>query len=517
MAKRVATPGVYVVEKTSFGKSSVALPTAIPVFIGYTQKAVREGKSLVNTPFPINSLKDYKTYFGGSTQHQFEIAPVETGEFDIEVNSIKYMLKPASTRFLLYDSLRFYFANGGSTAFIISVGQYLNNKGEANRVVKSDLLKGLKAAELQPEPTLTVIPDLMNLDAGAAADIQQQMMIQAAKLQDRFAILDVANGDKERTLMDNDVITQFREKVGVDSLAFGAAYYPWVNTTVVDADELNFTNVVNKEVLIEVLSQEAEAIYTNKRKVEDIKAELAKMLDENASVSSLDKTLKVVCPSYVTLLKRLEKKLNVLPPSGGLAGLYARIDDSRGVWKAPANESLVSVVSPAVMLSNEEQEDLNVTVSGKSVNAIRHFAGEGTLVWGARTLDGNSQDWKYINVRRTLTYIEQSVKNTARSFVFEPNSSSTWVSIKASISNFLTGLWQQGGLAGGAAAQAYEVAVGLGTSMTSEDILEGIMRVNVKVALLRPAEFIIITFEQKMQEAGGGEEEGGGDEGGGEE
>jgi phage tail sheath protein FI len=177
------------------------------------------------------------------------------------------------------------------------------------------------------------------------------------------------------------------------------------------------------------------------------------------------------------------------------------VDNSRGVWKAPANVSLNAVVSPAVNITHDDQEDLNVTTQGKSINAIRPFIGEGTLVWGARTLDGNSQDWRYINVRRTMIMLEESIRLATKAYVFENNDANTWVTIKSMINNFLTGIWKRGGLAGSAAADAFSVHVGLGETMTPNDILDGILRVTVLVALIRPAEFIEITFQQQMQKS----------------
>ena len=131
--------------------------------------------------------------------------------------------------------------------------------------------------------------------------------------------------------------------------------------------------------------------------------------------------------------------------------------------------------------------------------------GKGTLIWGARTLDGNSQDWRYINVRRTMIMIEQSVKYAVENYVFEPNTQQTWIKVKATIDNFLTNLWRDGALVGPSPSSAFNVSLGLGVTMTPVDILDGIMRVSVKVAISRPAEFIEITFEQKMQEAGSNE------------
>lgn len=193
--------------------------------------------------------------------------------------------------------------------------------------------------------------------------------------------------------------------------------------------------------------------------------------------------------------------LNLLPPSAAMAGIYTMVDNTRGVWKAPANVSVNYVNKPKENIDNAMQADLNMPMNGKAINAIRTFPGEGIKVWGARTLDGNSQDWRYINVRRTITFLEQSVKNAARAYVFEPNDANTWINMKCMIENFLRSVWKRGGLAGASPEDAFEVHVGLGDTMTPEDILEGIMRITVLVAVSRPAEFIEITFQQQMQKS----------------
>lgn len=108
-------------------------------------------------------------------------------------------------------------------------------------------------------------------------------------------------------------------------------------------------------------------------------------------------------------------------------------------------------------------------------------------------------DWRYVNVRRTLLFLEESVKNAARAYVFEPNDANTWVKMKGLIENFLNSVWKRGGLAGATPEDAFEVRVGLGDTMTADDILEGIMRITVLVAVTHPAEFIEITFQQQMQ------------------
>jgi len=191
-----------------------------------------------------------------------------------------------------------------------------------------------------------------------------------------------------------------------------------------------------------------------------------------------------------------------LPPSSTMAGIYARVDSDRGVWKAPANVSLNYVVQPSLQISHEDQRDLNVdTVAGKSVNAIRAFVGKGNLVWGARTLAGNDNEWRYINVRRFFNMAEESIKKATEQFVFEPNDKNTWVRVKAMIDNFLTAQWRAGALAGPTPDKAFYVSVGLGETMTAQDILEGNMIIEIGMAAVRPAEFIILKFSHKMQEA----------------
>ena len=204
---------------------------------------------------------------------------------------------------------------------------------------------------------------------------------------------------------------------------------------------------------------------------------------------------------YQSMIKTVKASLNLLPPSAAMAGIYTMVDNTRGVWKAPANVSVNYINRPEININNREQEDLNVPANGKAINAIRSFIGEGIKVWGARTLDSNSLDWRYINVRRTMIFLEESVKNAAHAYVFEPNDANTWLNIKYMIENFLRGVWKRGGLAGATPEDAFSVHVGLGDTMTPEDVLEGIMRVTVLVAISRPAEFIEITFQQQMQKS----------------
>jgi len=526
MAIKLATPGVYIEEKNAFPNSVAAVPTAVPAFVGYTEKVTRNGQSLINKPVRIGSLTDFQSIFGGGFSPTFDIKEVSNvPSYDFEIDGKTYQVTPSSnSRFILFDSIRLFFANGGGTCYVVSAGSYFapgkvapassepkdpKAKPEPtpsapapkpNAISKKALEDGIAALVLEDEPTMLVIPEAVMLEKADCYALQQAMVMHCGfKMRDRFAIVDIYDGYEARTYDEKDVITQFREGIGNNNLDFVAAYYPWVYTSIVQNEEVSFHNIANTNKLAELLTKEATETTNDAKRSEEIKIEVAKLKDSPSE--SLNQTLKTISPAFKTILDRVKMQMNILPPAAGMAGVYSAIDSSRGVWKAPANVGFNSVITPTVKLTHEDQEDLNITVTGKSVNAIRTFTGEGPVIWGARTMDGNSQDWRYINVRRTMIYIEQSIKFAAKAYVFEPNTSSTWVLIRSMISSFLSNLWTQGGLVGLTPGDAYEVLIGLGSTMTPNDILDGVMRITVKVAVSRPAEFIVITFQQKMQES----------------
>jgi uncharacterized protein len=509
MAQTLATPGVYIEEKNAFPNSVAGIPTAIPAFIGYTEKSVRDGQSLLNKAIRISSLTEYHSFFGAGFRTSFRIEQNDRpdSEYDFLIDEAGYNVVPDnSSRFIFYEAIRLFFANGGGTCYVISVGTYYSNgDDQSTRSVNSISKKAFETAITglisEEEPTMLLIPEAIMLEEGDCFALQQAMLQHCGlKMKNRFAILDVYNGNKGRTYDKQDVITRFREGVGSNFLSYGAAYYPYINSSIVQNEELDYRNIANLDELERLLIREAE-FNSDKKKSEDIKTEVRKLSNADADVESLTQTLKVISPAFKNALSKIRILLNVLPPSPAMAGIYSAVDASRGVWKAPANTSISSAVGPTVKITHDDQEDLNLTVTGKSVNAIRSFIGEGTIVWGARTLDGNSQDWRYINVRRTLIFIEQSIKYAAKAYVYEANAAGTWVLIKSMISSFLNDLWKAGGLVGNNPEDAYIVEVGLGTTMTPNDVLDGIMRITVKVAVSRPAEFIVITFQQKMQES----------------
>ncbi|HQU78828.1 MAG TPA: phage tail sheath C-terminal domain-containing protein [Azonexus sp.] len=213
-----------------------------------------------------------------------------------------------------------------------------------------------------------------------------------------------------------------------------------------------------------------------------------------------EQTLTESFTPYRNVIKGIGSTLTLCPPSGAIAGIYALVDSQRGVWKAPANVSLNGVIAPAASFTTSETDELNVhAATGKSINAIRAFVGKGTLVWGARTLAGNDNEWRYISVRRFFNMVEESIKKSTYWAVFEPNDANTWVKVRGMIENYLTQKWREGALAGATTKEAFFVRCGLGVTMSAQDILEGRMNVEIGMAVVRPAEFIILKFSHKLQ------------------
>lgn len=696
------TPGVYIVEKDAFPNSIVQVATAVPVFIGHTEKAVNGNRSLRNQPWRISSMAEFDQYFGGPAPARFNLTTSQSQKrdsiyavsvvedaADIVINGTDYWLTQSTTPYLMYSAMRLFFQNGGGPCYIVSIGGY-DDAFDAGKMTKPFV-----ALEKEQEPTLVVIPEAVRLSHQDCNSVQQAMLTHCARMMSRFAVLDIWDGWRDRQDAAGDMVDAFRNALGINNLNYGAAYYPWVNSTILQNRDVTFSHfdgdgqaklqeLLRKELLpgnppanprvalkaaadkinaaaenadltlsdeetsdltealnavqdkfsvpaakmkalksaMDALSPTAEADtltaavaavkdaadnaeYSLTKVFSDVKRKITKhisdlvkngveslqlgdgvlkkidqkidstgpyasisasqkqSLDEAATTfvtdvtadtalteikqavttvvstitgfkspsggadapltpaqkelstaidsitddwtdkaddkAMLDKMLRSQSLVYRELTAEVAGKLNLLPPSSAMVGIYTMVDATRGVWKAPANVSLSSVVSPTVNISNAEQEDLNVTPMGKSINAIRPFIGEGVLVWGARTLDGNSLDWRYINVRRTMIMIEESVRLAAKAYVFEPNTANTWVTVKSMISNFLNGIWKAGGLAGAVPEDAFSVHVGLGETMTPNDILEGILRVTVLLAPTRPAEFIEITFQQQQQ------------------
>lgn len=686
MAASYKTPGVYIEEISKFPPSIAAVETAIPAFIGYTQRDTYNGKSLKGMPVRVEAMIEFEEIFGFGPP--LDITSVEL----TPVNTVKSV--DIASSYYLYDSLRMYFRNGGGKCYIVSLGVYPSVFADAAFV--TEVGNALGALRKEDEPTLILFPDGVKLPASSLGNLQKQVLMECENLKDRFMVADVKISDPSNEKYDKTDIDNFRTGIGMGSLKYGAAYYPYLKvdlpreihyrdikdkvkklgvvvnwkTDFIEAtdtdtktlfDELSNVIDSNKHlvsVMATFLGTEAsiEEMYLKKKAafynavsvtppvLADVKTAyqdlwdflysiLEKFVDKPISgttpplkgtlltetktsvdtilsstpnsltdlfiVDNLSQETVLLDPAFTNVfhslntrtftygnintspngitaimaaapdstgltlqstpttdVKRIanlkevvQKKADIifnglyrlvtkiyqdglekekaseveiirriptlasvirfiasdsflLPPSGAIAGVYARVDFNRGVWKAPANETLNGVVAPSVKIETSQNDELNVDVNyGKSINVIRSFTGKGPLVWGARTLAGNDNEWRYVSVRRLFNMVEESTRKASEQFVFEPNDANTWVRVQAMIENFLTTLWKAGALQGAKREHAFYVAVGLGKTMTALDILEGRMIVEIGMAAVRPAEFIILRFSHKMAES----------------
>jgi hypothetical protein len=184
-----------------------------------------------------------------------------------------------------------------------------------------------------------------------------------------------------------------------------------------------------------------------------------------------------------------------VPPGGCVCGIYARSDNTRGVFKAPANETVAGALDLEYDIDQGTQEVLNP----RGVNVIRRFPGRGIRVWGARTLSSDPL-WKYVSVRRLFIFIEASIYRSTQWVVFEPNDQRLWARVKQTVTLFLRTQWREGALFGAKEEEAFSVLVGRET-MTEDDILNGRLIIEIGIAPVRPAEFVIFRVYQKTQEA----------------
>lgn len=471
------TPGVYIEEIPKLPSSVAQVETAIPVFIGHTEKARKEKDGdLLRKAVRIKSLVDYVALYGGPP-NQATTVMVDENNLPVEAT----VATPSIYR--MYHALRFFYENGGGPCYIISVGGYTDTVTQARLGVSGSATPGgLDIAKKVDEITLFVFPDAQSLGGPSYYGLYKDALTQSADLLDRFTIIDL----KKDGAAASDPVGYFRgdNGVGTENLKHGAAYWPWLNT--------NFNYTYSNESVT----------FSQPDNGDDPPA--AGLLDGLTLAGALlsSTTAALITTEFDAKMKKAIEKLYIdMPPSAAIAGVYAKTDSNRGVWKAPANVSLNSIIKPLIKLDDEDQGGLNVHTSGKSVNAIRSITGRGIMVWGARTLAGNDNEWRYVNVRRFFNMVEESVKKATEIYVFEPNDANTWIKVRAMIENFLLLQWRAGALQGAKPEQAFYVKVGLGETMTALDILEGKMIVEIGMAVVRPAEFIILRFSHKMPEA----------------
>jgi uncharacterized protein len=371
------TPDVYIEEISTFPPSVAEVETAIPAFIGYTEKARKiVANDLLNRPTKIYSFAEYQQYYGEPEAPEIAVTLIASGStFSAEV-------KPKAPTHLLYYAVKMFFDNGGGKCYIVSVGDYVDPMNV------DKLTAGLDAVALEDEPTLLVCPDALKLGGEGIGynTIAQAMLAQCGTLKDRFAILDLFDGSAKQ---DAAALQANRARVGNNNLKYGALYYPDLRSSFnhyVKPDESNVmvTGVPKNQSAAAAAAKVAAAAETAtataaadaakadataaadaaaapaaKAAAAKLAADTAKAAADAAKAAKLaadavtaesaeqiplanlgdptNKKDRWNTAAYNAVKTALLDHFIVVPPSGAVAGVYAAVDSSRGVWKAPAN------------------------------------------------------------------------------------------------------------------------------------------------------------------------------------
>ncbi len=520
-------PGVYVEEMPSGSMPLSAVGTAVPAFIGYTQKAPTDDPTDLK-PRMVTSWAQYKRHYGEFTE-----------------------------RALLPYAVRGFFQNGGGRCYIVripdrTVGQKAieSPKGAgADQKALAEFISLVEDGEVTVEIKLSPPPESKTekpdkpvkptkSDSGSAPAEKPDaplfdVEVKHGDVTEKYTGLSLGSARKKNVVTEINSRSLLIEVVGhVDDPKQGLSPQtiklspPEALDVVVknfEGDEDDRTGVSGLTiaedvtmVLVPDLHTAAMAGGTFKPDLfEGVqKAVIAHCENERNRMAILD-TPRGLSPSdalewrdrlgdtkfstlYYPWLKvdnpaaTNGNKTILVPPSGHMAGIWARTDNTRGVWKAPANESVLGVLNVETQITTGEQETLNP----EGVNAIRSFGSRGLKVWGARTLSSTDPSWKYINVRRLFNMVESTIMEGTQWVVFEPNDQALWQRVSRTVNAFLLGLWRDGALFGATPEEAFMVKCDRETN-TEESINEGKLIVEVGIAPVKPAEFVIFRMSQK--------------------
>ncbi|MGK0706849.1 phage tail sheath family protein [Yokenella regensburgei] len=448
MPTDTTVPGVYIEEDASPGMSVSAAATAVPLFVARFTPLKPELAGVITR---IGSWLDYTTLFDSNVPSSATVAvtstestpPSEVAAGDGEATK-KYSYQINNTVVVDHSvsiSLRLYFQNGGGPCYLFP----LEKAGDSDKLAE---LPGL--IDEVGAITLLACPDP---DEDYHTAVYGALAASLGQHKGYFLLADSVNGEAPDAVINSAQV---------------AVYYPNL--------VMPYTRTLND-------NQVAVTGYTD---------------GSDTKIATLADLRKVNADFAGEIDKALAEKRNVplsLPPSTLMAGVYNKTDGERGVWKAPANVVLNGVSDISVRVTREQQAKLNLN----GINVIRHFSDRGLVVWGSRT-QKDDDNWRYIPVRRLFDAAERDIKKALQPMVFEPNSQPTWIRVQTAIEHYLYSLWQQGGLAGNKAEKAYFVRIGKDITMTQNDINQGKMIIQVGMAAVRPAEFIILNFTQDMSQ-----------------
>lgn len=390
------TPGVYIQELDAFGNSVVPIPTAVPAFVGYTKNTQFEGKELVKKAVKVTSWTQFCSMFGNTPPVvKFNLSDVETPvDNGFEYNHKTYQLQRTGVHYRMYSAVKFFYENGGGDCFILSVGAYDSSLPHLSDI--DPFIEALTLLENEREPTMVLIPDVVEFDTAETAlqdryanaySLQNQLIDHCGRMKCRVAILDIPGGYEVESQSPN-AIEQFRGSVSPileEFRSYSAAYYPWLHTTVYQSSDVSYANLTEDSYTTLENLLRNEFTDENGQIAPDLEKIITAFSSDSPKEKELSKANKVLMlssQSFKKLINHILTDMNLLGPSNAMAGLYATVDSNDGVWNAPANINVQSVIKPAIDIDSATQEDLNVPNDGKAICAIRYFTGRGNLVWG---------------------------------------------------------------------------------------------------------------------------------------
>ena len=421
-------PDTYIQEQSGLWAPELSNSDTVAALVGYTEKGP------LMKPALVHSLREYEKLFGQAEVTRFN-ATINASAGETAGYAVSSL---PGLAYYMYHCIQLYFANGGGACRIVSVGSH------TDAINIGQLLAGLDLLETE-DVDLLLPADAVQLSSDQYYRFCQAMLAQCNSAGDRFAIVD---------LQDADSIANFRNGVGNNYLNYAAAYSPYLVSTLPYHYADNSVSIV---------------------------------IDGAAAVTLTD----VTADAHIQRIRALlDKQTVTLPPSCAVAGIHAKADLQRGVWRSVSDMRLEAVSGPNVKYSSLDQAPMNVDAdTGKSINAIRTFRDKGTVVWGARTLDGNSDEWRYIAARRLFIKIERDLRQITATATGAANMPRTWTRLKTAVASYLDKLWRDGALSGAKASDAYFVQIGTDTDESEPDL-----NIKVGVAVYRPAEFITVTF-----------------------
>ncbi len=510
-------PGVYIEEIPSGSKPIEAVGTSTAVFIGYTEKGTLDEPSL------ITSWDDYELEYGGLR------------ETEIAVSGSSYVAGDPMG-FAVYH----YFKNGGGKAYIVRIasegtGLSASSQNIRNGADDADLIHFEAVNEGEWGDSLVIVLTAKDSDnfkvevgSGTGDDFVPAEVFGQVTLDESASdfILSVINDASELVQItevgdQTELTTNLSADDGVTELVLTGGQngsnptsdeYEDVFSALLKYRDINVVMLPglswdggSEQAIIESGIAHCEAMQ-NRMIIIDLPAG-SELEDENGvialglSTSTYAATYYpwplVANPFYDPDTNPGAATMLLVPPSAYAAGQWAKTDGRRGVWKAPAGveSNLLGVSKFEFKVENAEQDYLNP----QGINALRSLPNYGSVIWGARTRSTKANpEWRYVPVRRTAMFIEESIFNGIQWAVFEPNDHRLWSALRTNIDSFMNGLFRVGAFQGEKASDAYFVRCGLGQTMKQGDIDRGQVIVQIGFAPLKPAEFVIVRIQQKV-------------------